>query len=108
MGIMMLRIWNESVSPAGRVIAGSIFTWFIFQAFVNIAVVLGLLPVLGVPLPLLSSGGSALLTSLLAIGIVLSVCRETAAAELSQEDANERGASQPDGSQSAVRNTRSQ
>nr|WP_225751299.1 putative lipid II flippase FtsW [Pseudoclavibacter sp. Marseille-Q3772] len=112
MGIMMLRIWNESVSPAGRVIAGSIFTWFVFQAFVNIAVVLGLLPVLGVPLPLLSSGGSALFTSLLAIGIVLSVCRETAAAELSQENANERGASrlgiETDGSQSAVRNTRSQ
>ncbi|MFD2673764.1 putative lipid II flippase FtsW [Gulosibacter bifidus] len=78
MGIMMLRVWKESVSPAGRVITGAIFSWFIFQAFVNIAVVLGLLPVLGVPLPLLSSGGSALLTSLLAIGIVLSVCRETA------------------------------
>ncbi|HUG50417.1 MAG TPA: FtsW/RodA/SpoVE family cell cycle protein, partial [Terrimesophilobacter sp.] len=45
------------------------------QAFVNIAVVLGMLPVLGVPLPLISAGGSALVTSLVAIGIVLSFAR---------------------------------
>lgn len=81
MGMMMLRIWAEAVSPGGRAIVGAILTWFVFQAFVNIAVVLGMLPVLGVPLPLLSSGGSALMTSLLAIGVVLSVCRETATAQ---------------------------
>ncbi|MEO6115929.1 MAG: FtsW/RodA/SpoVE family cell cycle protein, partial [Pseudolysinimonas sp.] len=45
------------------------------QAFVNIAVVLGLLPVLGVPLPLVSAGGSALITTLAAIGVVLSFAR---------------------------------
>lgn len=84
LGVTLLRIWGESVTPAGRVIVGSIFTWFVFQAFVNIGVVLGLLPVLGVPLPLLSSGGSALLTSLLAIGVVLSVCRENAKAEIAR------------------------
>ena len=38
--------------------------WIIGQAFVNIAVVLGVLPVLGVPLPLVSAGGSALITTL--------------------------------------------
>lgn len=81
MGLMMLRIWAEAVSPGGRAIVGAILTWFVFQAFVNIAVVLGMLPVLGVPLPLLSSGGSALLTSLLAIGVVLAVCRETATSQ---------------------------
>ena len=41
----------------------------------NIAVVLGLLPVLGVPLPLVSAGGSALITTLTAIGVVLSFAR---------------------------------
>ena len=49
--------------------------WIIGQALVNIAVVLGLLPVLGVPLPLVSAGGSALITTLTAIGIVLSFAR---------------------------------
>jgi cell division protein FtsW len=49
--------------------------WIIGQALVNIAVVLELLPVLGVPLPLISAGGSALISSLLAIGVVLSFAR---------------------------------
>ena len=46
----------------------------------TIAVVLGLLPVLGVPLPLISAGGSALVTTLLGIGIVLSFARLAPAA----------------------------
>jgi cell division protein FtsW len=50
--------------------------WIVGQAFVNIGVVVGVLPVLGVPLPLLSSGGSALMMSLLAIGVVLSFTKE--------------------------------
>jgi cell division protein FtsW len=50
-------------------------TWILTQAFVNIAVVLGFLPILGVPLPLVSSGGTALVTTLAAIGMVLSFTR---------------------------------
>ncbi|MET4705348.1 putative lipid II flippase FtsW [Frigoribacterium sp. UYMn621] len=58
-----------------RVAVSAVLIWVIGQAFVNIAVVLGLLPVLGVPLPLISAGGSALVTTLLGIGIVLSFAR---------------------------------
>ncbi|MFD2759019.1 putative lipid II flippase FtsW [Gulosibacter faecalis] len=76
LALVLLRIWRETRNPAGRVVIGGVLVWFIFQAFVNIAVVLGLLPVLGVPLPLLSSGGSALITSLFAIGLALSVARD--------------------------------
>ena len=54
--------------------------WITGQALVNIAVVLGVLPVLGVPLPLISAGGSALISSLIAIGVVLSFAREPALA----------------------------
>ena len=43
------------------------------QALVNISVVLGLLPTKGIPLPLVSSGGSSLMISLLAMGILLNV-----------------------------------
>lgn len=78
LSVVLLRIWRETENVAGRTLVGGVLVWFIFQAFVNIAVVLGLLPVLGVPLPLLSSGGSALITSLFAIGLVLSVARDNA------------------------------
>jgi len=78
LAVVLLRIWRETENVAGRTLVGGVLVWFIFQAFVNIAVVLGLLPVLGVPLPLLSSGGSALITSLFAIGLVLSVARDNA------------------------------
>ncbi|PDQ34613.1 MAG: putative lipid II flippase FtsW [Candidatus Lumbricidophila eiseniae] len=69
--------WSLRVArtPFARVLTAGIMFWVIFQACVNIAVVLGLLPVLGVPLPLVSAGGTALLTTLLGIGMVLSVTR---------------------------------
>nr|WP_210768575.1 putative lipid II flippase FtsW [Arthrobacter sp. E3] len=58
-----------------RVVCGCILTWIIGQAFVNIAMVAGLLPVIGVPLPFISYGGSSLVMVLGAIGIVLSFAR---------------------------------
>jgi cell division protein FtsW len=53
--------------------------WVVGQACVNIGVVLGVFPVLGVPLPLVSAGGTALLTTLFATGVVLSVARDPGA-----------------------------
>jgi cell division protein FtsW (lipid II flippase) len=62
--------------------------WLIGQAFVNIAVVLGVIPVLGVPLPLISAGGTAMISSMIAIGIVLSFARQTSRdAQAAQEPA---------------------
>ena len=59
-----------------RVLAGTIMVWLLGQATVNMSVVTGLMPVIGVPLPFISYGGSALLMSLCAIGVVLSLARE--------------------------------
>jgi cell division protein FtsW len=73
--VTFVRIIRSSTDVFARVATSAVLIWIIGQAFVNIAVVLGLLPVLGVPLPLISSGGTALITSLLAIGIVLSFAR---------------------------------
>jgi len=53
-------------------------TWLLGQAFMNIAMVTGLLPVIGVPLPFISAGGSALLMAILAVGVVLSFARHQA------------------------------
>lgn len=67
----------RSDSMFARLAAASITGWFLVQAIINIFVVLHLLPVLGVPLPFLSYGGSALLASLLAVGVLLACAKAT-------------------------------
>lgn len=59
----------------GMLLATGITVWLVFQAFVNIAVAVGLLPVTGIPLPFLSFGGSALVVTLAGCGILLSIAR---------------------------------
>ncbi len=75
LAICFIRIIRMSRDPFAKIATSAAMVWIIGQAFVNIAVVLGLLPVLGVPLPLMSAGGSALITTLAAIGVVLSFAR---------------------------------
>ena len=75
LAICFVRIIRMSRDPFAKLATAAAMVWIIGQAFVNIAVVLGLLPVLGVPLPLVSAGGSALITTLAAIGVVLSFAR---------------------------------
>ena len=58
-----------------RVATAGVMAWLIRQAIINIGAVIGLLPVIGVPLPLVSAGGSALVTTLLALGMLLSFAR---------------------------------
>lgn len=72
----LLRIMQRTKDEFSRLIVAGVMLWIIFQALVNIAVVLRLAPVLGVPLPLISSGGSSLLASLAAIGVVLAIERD--------------------------------
>jgi cell division protein FtsW len=72
----MLRIIRAAPTMFARVVTGGVMAWLIGQAIINVAVVLGLFPVLGVPLPLISSGGTALISTLAALGIVLSFARE--------------------------------
>ena len=58
-------------------LAAGITTWLVGQAFVNMMVVSALLPITGIPLPFISYGGSALTVNLFAVGILLSISRET-------------------------------
>ena len=76
LAIAFVRIIRMANDPLARIVTGGIMIWVVGQAFVNIGVVVGVLPVLGVPLPLLSSGGSALIMTLLAIGVVLSFTKD--------------------------------
>jgi cell division protein FtsW len=75
LAVCFVRIVRMNRDPFAKLAVSVAMVWIIGQALVNIAVVLGLLPVLGVPLPLVSAGGSALITTLTAIGIVLSFAR---------------------------------
>jgi cell division protein FtsW len=61
----------------GALLATGITAWLCFQAFINIGVVVALLPVTGITLPFISAGGSSLLVSFAAAGILLSISRET-------------------------------
>src|SRR3954468_4373311 len=58
-----------------KIATGGVLAWILGQALINIGAVVGLLPVIGVPLPLVSSGGSALMTTLIALGMVLGFAR---------------------------------
>jgi cell division protein FtsW len=58
-----------------RVTSGGIVVWILAQALINIGVVLRVVPVLGVPLPFMSRGGTSLLSVLLACGVLLSFAR---------------------------------
>lgn len=81
-GWCCLRIIRRSTSLYVSITAGGLMSWIVGQALVNMSVVVGLLPVLGVPLPLISAGGSALVSVLLAMGVLLAFARnEPGAAE---------------------------
>jgi len=58
-----------------RIATAGVMTWILLQTMVNIGSVIGLLPVIGVPLPLVSAGGSALVTTMVALGMLLSFAR---------------------------------
>ena len=60
----------------GQLLAAGITAWICIQAFVNLGAVLGLLPITGVPLPFVSSGGSSLVVTMAAFGILLNVARQ--------------------------------
>ncbi|MFT3887267.1 MAG: putative peptidoglycan glycosyltransferase FtsW [Arachnia sp.] len=72
-----LEVALRSDKLFNRIVAAGITGWFLVQAVINIMVVMHLLPVLGVPLPFMSYGGSALMASLLAVGVLLSLARDT-------------------------------
>lgn len=65
-----VRIASRTKDPFVRYAAAGITIWLITQSVINIGMVLGLLPVIGIPLPLLSYGGSSLLTTLIALGLL--------------------------------------
>jgi rod shape determining protein RodA len=74
--ILLLRGVQTSyriADPLGRMIIGGVVGWLFFQVFVNVGMTLGIMPVTGLPLPLISYGGSNLIATLLGLGLIMSV-----------------------------------
>ncbi len=71
------RIAAQTQDPFGRLLAVGITTWIGFQAFINLASMLGIVPLVGVPLPFISYGGTNLMISLAAMGVLLNISRYT-------------------------------
>lgn len=74
------HIIRKTDDPFIRIVSGGITVWIVGQALINIGVVLRVFPVLGVPLPFMSQGGTSLLSVLIACGVLLSFARTLPAA----------------------------
>jgi cell division protein FtsW len=75
LAVAIFRVVTRHTDPFVRIVSGTVMIWILGEAVLNISMVIGLLPVIGVPLPLISYGGSALICSLAGIGVVLSFAR---------------------------------
>jgi len=76
LGAAMVRIIRRHPDPMVKIATAAIGCWVVGQALINIGVVIGLLPVMGVPLPLVSAGGSSLIATMIALGAVISFARD--------------------------------
>jgi cell division protein FtsW len=73
--LLGIRAARRAADPFGFLIATGVITWITLQLLINVGAVTGLLPITGVPLPLISFGGTSLLVSLAGLGLVASVAR---------------------------------
>jgi cell division protein FtsW (lipid II flippase) len=67
---------ENSVSPAGRAYISGFFLIYLAQIFIHVGMNMGMLPVTGVPFPLLSAGGSSLLATMMGLGIAVGALKK--------------------------------
>jgi rod shape determining protein RodA len=74
--VMIWRIWrsaNLAKDHAGTLICAGVLAMLVFQIFENVGMTMGIMPITGIPLPFMSYGGSAVIASFIAIGLVLNI-----------------------------------
>jgi cell division protein FtsW len=71
-----IRAASRAPDCFGRLVAAGVTVWVVGQAFINVGAVIGILPVTGVPLPFVSFGGSSLVITMAAVGILVNVARQ--------------------------------
>lgn len=74
-GYVGMRIASRNTDPFIRLASATLTTWLVGQAIINMGYVVGLLPTTGLPLPLISSGGSSVVTSMLVFGLLANFAR---------------------------------
>jgi len=75
-GLIGLSTALRAPDAFGQLLAAGVTCWIVVQAFVNIGAVLGVVPITGLPLPFVSFGGSALVVTMAAYGILLNIARQ--------------------------------
>ena len=76
MGLLALLLWRglriaaQARDPFAALLAAGAVTMLAFQAFVNVGMTVGIMPITGIPLPFVSYGGSCLVASFLAVGLL--------------------------------------
>ena len=76
--VVVVRIWRVAVRASDefdRLMAVGVMSMFVFQVFQSAGMTMGMMPVTGIPMPFVSYGGSSMLTSMIAIGLILGVYR---------------------------------
>ena len=76
-GLVGFRVARHAPDPFGMLLAAGVTAWIVGQAVINLGAVVGLLPVSGITLPFLSAGGSSLVITMMAAGILANVARRT-------------------------------
>jgi cell division protein FtsW len=71
-----MRVSGRTSDPFGRYLAVGITSMVVLQAFINMSVVLGMMPTKGIPLPLVSYGGSSLFVTLACVGVLLNITKQ--------------------------------
>ena len=71
------RIIKGGQDKFSQLLAMGITSWIVLQGFINIGSIIGILPITGVPLPFISHGGTALITELVGVGILLNIAKKT-------------------------------
>lgn len=80
--VLGVRIARRAPDGFARTVAFAITGWLVAQATINVATVVGLLPITGMTLPLVSAGGSSLVSTLVALGILVAIARDPASRDL--------------------------
>ncbi|OIP55865.1 putative lipid II flippase FtsW [Candidatus Kuenenbacteria bacterium CG_4_8_14_3_um_filter_39_15] len=75
--VRMMKVAKNAPDMFGNLIGVGVATWLVGQFFVNVAAMLRLMPLTGVPLPLISYGGTAMMTAMAGIGIVVNISKHT-------------------------------